>query len=141
MVSDGHKIYWDNHFVKYIMSNHWAVNLKLIKYCMWNVIKKKQNDLNKIKKKLNIFILTGLTLIKHILSNDNSKVSPLIYKILTCHQKGTKTIIFFSRDEVSILLLPAASLDFLYAFPIPQLQDAWLRLRLSVLTMEHSDPQ
>lgn len=80
-----------------------------------------------------------MTLIKPILSNDMNKVTPLVYKILTCHQKGMKTVIFFCRDEVLILLLPAISLDFLHAFPIPQMQDDWLRL--SVLTMEHSDPQ
>ena len=30
MVSDGYKIYWDNHLVDYIMLNHWDVPLKLI---------------------------------------------------------------------------------------------------------------
>ena len=30
MVSDGCKIYWDNHLVSYVTSNHWAVHLKLV---------------------------------------------------------------------------------------------------------------
>ena len=30
IVSDGYKIYLDDHLVSYIMSNHWGVQLKLI---------------------------------------------------------------------------------------------------------------
>ena len=29
MVSNGYEVYWDDHLVSYIMSNHWGIYLKL----------------------------------------------------------------------------------------------------------------
>lgn len=51
MVSDGWEIYWDDSLVSCIISNHWDVYLKLIKYCMSTVIEKLNNDLKKKKKR------------------------------------------------------------------------------------------
>ena len=43
MVSDGCEIYWDDHLVSYVMSNHWGVHLKLIiMFANYNVNKEKK---------------------------------------------------------------------------------------------------
>ena len=40
MVPDEYEIYQDDHLVSYIMSNHWVVHVKLIKYHPSAVIQK-----------------------------------------------------------------------------------------------------
>ena len=40
MLSDGYEVYWDDHLVHYIRSNHWVVQVKLTEHCMSTVTEK-----------------------------------------------------------------------------------------------------
>ena len=60
--------------------------------------------------------------------NYMNKILPLIYKLQAYHWKDRKTGIFLSRNEMLVLLYLAFSLDSLYAFPNPQVEDDWSSL-------------
>ena len=51
-VLDGYLNYWGDHFVNYIMLNHYVVYLTLILYCISTVIKKQKHYLKKHKNPL-----------------------------------------------------------------------------------------